>query len=82
MDTDDDGPDLYNSKMAIPDAVFSTDTCVNSIPGLAEGKLPPRVRSICEKYASVFSKSLTADKHTKFKPAVASNSLHNLRVQK
>ena len=41
MDTDDDGPDLYNSKMAIPDCVFTTDTCVQSIPGMSEGKIPP-----------------------------------------
>ena len=69
METDDDSSDLYNSKMAIPDSIFDADTCVRSIPGLAEGKLPPRVRAICKKYGSVFSKSLTADKHTRFKPA-------------
>ena len=41
MDMDKDGPDLYNSKMAIPDSVFDTDTDIKSIPGLVEGKLPP-----------------------------------------
>ena len=68
MDIEEDGSNLYNSKMAIPDSVFNADTDVRSIPGLTEGKLPPRIKAVCEKYGSVFSKSLTADKHTKFKP--------------
>ena len=33
MDMDEDGPDLYNPKMANPDSVFDTDTGVNFIPG-------------------------------------------------
>ena len=69
MDMDEDGPDFYNSKMAIPDSVFDTDTDVKSIPGFVEGKLPPRIKAICKKYGSVFRTLLTADKHTKFKPA-------------
>ena len=70
MDPDNDASDLYNSKMAIPDSVFDTDTDVNFIPGFAEGRLPPHIKAICAKYASVFKKLLTADKRTKFKPAM------------
>ena len=69
MDMDKDGPDFYNSKMAIPDSVFDTDTDVNSVPGFTEGRLPPRIKAICAKHGSVFTKLLTADKRTKFKPA-------------
>ena len=69
MDMDDDTPDLYNSMMAIPDSVFDTDTDVNLNPGFNKGRLPPCIKAICTKYASIFKKSLTADKWTKFKPA-------------
>ena len=69
MEIDQDTSDLYDSKMAIPDAVFDTDTDVSLIPGYKEGKLPPSIRAICDKYARVFKKSLTADKRTAFKPA-------------
>ena len=69
METDDDTSPLYNSIMAIPDLVFDTDTDVSLIPGFKEGRLPTRIKLICTKYASVFKKSLKADKRTKFKPA-------------
>ena len=69
MDIEEDGSNLYNSKVVIADSVFDADTDFSSIPGLVEGKLPPRIKAICKKYGSVFSKSLTADKQTKFKPA-------------
>ena len=69
METDDDTIDLYNSRKAIPDPIFDTDTNVTVIPGFKEGKLPRRISNICTKYVAVFKKSLTADKRTKFEPA-------------
>ena len=69
MEVDVDGGELYDSKMAIPDTVFDTDTDVSLIPGYKEGRLPPRIKAIYNKYARVFKKSLTAHKRTAFKPA-------------
>ena len=48
MDTDDDGPDLYNSKMAIPDSVFTADTCVQSIPVCLKVRFPPVLRQFAK----------------------------------
>ena len=70
METDDERPNFYNSRMALPDAIFDTETVVTLIPGFKEGKLPDCIRKACTKYASVFMKSLTADKRTKFEPAI------------
>ena len=70
MDTDEEIYNLYNSRMAIPDAIFDTDTDVTLIPGFKEGKLPNSIIKICTKYAAVFKKSLTADKRTKLEPVV------------
>ena len=36
--------DLFNSRMAIPDSVFDTNTDVTLIPGFKEGRLPCRIR--------------------------------------
>ena len=55
--------------MAIPDSMFNTDTDLTLIPGFKEGRLPARIKEICSKYASVFKKSLTAEKKTYFSPA-------------
>ena len=59
MDTDED-TDLYDSKMAIPNSVFDADNDVTINPGFKEGRLPPCIKKICTKYASVFTKSLTS----------------------
>ena len=55
--------------MAIPDSIFDTDTDVTLIPGFKEGRLARGIIEICTKYASVFKKSLTAEKRTHFEPA-------------
>ena len=68
MKTETDTSDLYNSKMAIPDSVFDVDTDLTHIPGFKEGRLPPCIKAICSKYASVFTKPLIADKRIKFEP--------------
>ena len=69
METDEEAFDLYNSRMAIPDAIFDTDTDITLIPGFREGKLPRHIINICTKYAAGFKKSLMAGKRTKFEPA-------------
>ena len=69
MGMEEEAFNLYNSRMAIPDAIFDTDMDVTIIPGFKEGALPRRIINICTEYAAVFKKSLTADKRTKFKPA-------------
>ena len=66
MEIDDDTSELYDSKMAIPDSVFDTETDVSLIPGFKESRLPNCIKAICNKYASIFKKSLTTDKRTKF----------------
>ena len=38
METDDERPDFYKSRMAILDAIFDTDTAVTLIPGFKEDK--------------------------------------------
>ena len=63
MVTDEELPDFYNSRMAVPNAIFGTDTDVTLIPGFKEGRSRSRIRKVC-------TKSLTADKRTKFEPAV------------
>ena len=72
METDDERPDFYNSRMALPDVIFDTDTDtdVTLIPGFKEGGLPDCISKACTKYASVFMKSLTMDKRTKFEPVI------------
>ena len=70
MEVDANMGDLYDSKMAIPDSVFDTDTDESLIPGFKEGRLPPCIKAICTKYARVLKKSLTADKGTAFEPAM------------
>ena len=54
METDGETMDLYNSRMAIPDSVFDTDTDVTLILGFKEGRLPRRIKDISLEYASVF----------------------------
>ena len=46
MEVDTEGGELYDSKMAIPDAVFDTDTDVSLILGYKEGKLPASIKAI------------------------------------
>ena len=60
-DTDDPA-----SRYELPDHLF-VDSDVSQIPGY-QTRLSPRVKSLLDKYASVFQKSLSSRMHTRFAP--------------
>ena len=57
----------FPADRKLTEKVFNMDTDVSLIPGFKEGRMPTCIKAICT--MSVFKKSLTAEKRTKFKPA-------------
>ena len=68
-DEDDIGSIGYASaRCTIPDSHFEIDTCVNQVPGYADG-LDREVKQVLDDFPEVFQKKLDRNMHTAFKPA-------------